>query len=98
MFDLFFDWFFSDKPIVLKKEHGTIIYNKNGFIYDIYVHPDHRLKGIGRSLVEEAEKNISTELIWGYCSYDSSSDANKFWKRLGYDSILNKISKKITMN
>ncbi|ASA77950.1 GNAT family N-acetyltransferase [Thermococcus sp. 5-4] len=58
------------------------------WVEEIYVRPEFRGRGIGRSLVERAEEEV---LKWDSALYlfvlPQDKDAVTFWKRLGYDTI-----------
>lgn len=67
---------------------GTLRGDRSGdtaFIQSVWVNPEHRLEGIGRSLVRAFEANVVGD--GAVCIKTRSRlDAEGFWQRLGYRS------------
>ncbi len=58
------------------------------WIEEIYVRPEHRGRGVGRRLVEEAEKRILENDSAAYVMVlPQDLDALRFWIRMGYDTL-----------
>ncbi|WP_245612563.1 GNAT family N-acetyltransferase [Palaeococcus ferrophilus] len=88
-------YFRRDDIIFLVLEDGRAagfirLSNREGcfWVEEIYVKPEFRGRGLGRALVEKAEKEVlkhDTSLYPLVLPQDR--DAIGFWKRLGYDTI-----------
>ena len=59
---------------------------RRGLIYHLMVKPEHRRKGIGKKLLDEAEKSLKKKGIRRiYLSVFTENDTgNKFWENNGY--------------
>ncbi len=86
--DAIFLAYFEDKPIGfvrISEREGSY------WIEELYVKPEYRGKGIGRKLVEQAEKFISERDTHAYIMVlPQDKNAILFWMRMGYD-LLNTI-------
>lgn len=55
-------------------------------ILDLIVEPSHRLQGVGRELVEQAELRFREHGVTRVVGY-SAPDVHGFWRKLGYQIL-----------
>jgi ribosomal-protein-alanine N-acetyltransferase len=65
---------------------GYIIFTLEGHIISIAVHPQHRRKGIGRELLQQAMKNSHLKKIWAEVRR-SNQGAQAFYSKMGFQIV-----------
>lgn len=76
---------FTDKPSEEGKEKilGYIVYSPEGHIISIAVHPQHRRKGIGRTLIQKAMEDPPKKELWAEVRR-SNRGALAFYFKMGF--------------
>jgi ribosomal protein S18 acetylase RimI-like enzyme len=62
---------------------GYIIFTLEGHIISIAIHPQHRRKGIGRELLQQAMKNSHLKKVWAEVRR-SNQGAQAFYSKMGF--------------
>jgi putative acetyltransferase len=73
-------YLYNDIPI------GTITLIKNGRICNLFVHPEHHLQGVGKSLLKFLEK-FAQENRFQTLTVEPSITARLFYQKMGYTPI-----------
>lgn len=84
--------------VVEKKENDQVYGRKYMMINDIFVYPEHRRKGIGTQFVryiEDSAKKRKIDTVELNC-WAKNESANGFYKKLGYEPMLVRMTKKLT--
>ena len=73
---------------------------RRGFIYHTSVHPDYRLQGIGKSLVENAMNALKDEGInkVALVVFERNEIGNAFWEKVGFTKRTDIVYRNKTIN
>lgn len=76
---------FTDKPPNGERDKilGYIVYSPEGHIISIAVHPQHRRKGIGRTLIKKAMEDSLRKELWAEVRR-SNRGAQAFYFQMGF--------------
>ncbi|MFJ8444377.1 GNAT family N-acetyltransferase [Kitasatospora griseola] len=79
------EWVMTHRALRDESQRGLLA-RVIAHVHGVAVHPDHRRRGIGRALLEEARKRVSHE---GYLlmTLEHAEDLADFYQRLGFTTV-----------
>lgn len=71
--------------VIIERDVPAPLEGKRWYVYDLFVNPEHRRKGIATALVAKTiEEAKETNVLFIYGSANASVEANRFWMSQGF--------------